>query len=62
MAVTRTLFRSTAGKAGTPGEILAGLNMEIYRDNESCMFVTLFCGIRQADKNLLSINKKTQKS
>ena len=45
MAVTRTLFRSTAGKAGTPGEILARLNMEIYRDNESCMFVTLFCGI-----------------
>lgn len=28
-----------------PGEILARLNAEICRDNESCMFVTLFCGI-----------------
>jgi phosphoserine phosphatase RsbU/P len=45
MAVTKTLFRSTAGKGGTPGEILARLNTEICRDNESCMFVTFFCAI-----------------
>jgi sigma-B regulation protein RsbU (phosphoserine phosphatase) len=45
MAVTKTLFRSTASNGGTPGEILARLNAEICRDNESCMFVTLFCGI-----------------
>jgi phosphoserine phosphatase RsbU/P len=45
MAVTKTLFRATAGNGGTPGEILARLNMEICRDNESCMFVTFFCGI-----------------
>jgi sigma-B regulation protein RsbU (phosphoserine phosphatase) len=45
MAVTKTLFRATAGNGGTPGEILARLNTEVCRDNESCMFVTLFCAI-----------------
>ncbi len=45
MAVTKTLFKSTAGNGGTPGEILARLNAEICRDNESCMFVTFFCAI-----------------
>ena len=45
MAVTKTLFRATAGGGGTPGEILARLNADICRDNESCMFVTFFCGI-----------------
>jgi sigma-B regulation protein RsbU (phosphoserine phosphatase) len=45
MAVTKTLFRATAANGGTPGEILTRLNAEISRDNESCMFVTLFCGI-----------------
>src|SRR5499426_948711 len=45
MAVTKTLFRATARTCSTPGEILARLNIEICRDNESCMFVTLFCGI-----------------
>jgi phosphoserine phosphatase RsbU/P len=43
--VTKTLFKATAGNGGTPGEILARLNAEICRDNESCMFVTLFCAI-----------------
>jgi sigma-B regulation protein RsbU (phosphoserine phosphatase) len=45
MAVTKTLFRATAADGRTPGEILARLNAEICRDNESCMFVTFFCGI-----------------
>jgi sigma-B regulation protein RsbU (phosphoserine phosphatase) len=45
MAVTKTLFRATAGPGSTPGEILARLNAEICRDNESCMFVTFFCAI-----------------
>jgi phosphoserine phosphatase RsbU/P len=43
--VTKTLFRATAGNGGSPGEILARLNTEISRDNESCMFVTFFCAI-----------------
>ena len=45
MAVTKTLFRATARSGSTPAEILAHLNAEICRDNESCMFVTFFCGI-----------------
>jgi len=45
MAVTKTLFRATAATSITPGEILARLNAEICRDNESCMFVTFFCAI-----------------
>jgi sigma-B regulation protein RsbU (phosphoserine phosphatase) len=45
MAATKALFRAIAGKGRTPGEVLALLNNEICRDNESCMFVTLFCGI-----------------
>ena len=45
MAVTKTLFRATAGNGSTPGEIVTRLNTEISRDNESCMFVTFFCGI-----------------
>jgi sigma-B regulation protein RsbU (phosphoserine phosphatase) len=45
MAVTKTLFRATSANGGTPGEILARLNSEICRDNDSGMFVTFFCGI-----------------
>lgn len=45
MAVTKTLFRATAATSSAPGEILARLNAEICRDNESCMFVTFFCAI-----------------
>lgn len=45
MAVTQTLFKATAVLGRTPGKILECLNTEICRDNESCMFVTLFCGI-----------------
>jgi sigma-B regulation protein RsbU (phosphoserine phosphatase) len=45
MAVTKTLFETTAANGGAPGEILARLNAEICRHDESYMFVTLFCAI-----------------
>jgi sigma-B regulation protein RsbU (phosphoserine phosphatase) len=45
MAVTKTLFKANAGKGVRPDEILTRLNNELARDNESCMFVTIFCGI-----------------
>lgn len=45
MAVTKTLFKATATNGGSPRDILARLNTEICRDNESCMFVTFFCAI-----------------
>jgi sigma-B regulation protein RsbU (phosphoserine phosphatase) len=45
MAVTKTMLRATAGKGRGPEEMLARLNRELCRDNEACMFVTLFCGV-----------------
>jgi sigma-B regulation protein RsbU (phosphoserine phosphatase) len=43
MALTKTMFRATGGQNATPEIILSRLNGEICRDNESCMFVTVFC-------------------
>lgn len=45
MAVTRTFIRAFAKEGLSPGAILTRLNDEIARDNESCMFVTLFCAV-----------------
>jgi sigma-B regulation protein RsbU (phosphoserine phosphatase) len=46
MALTKTMFRANGDRQDATAErILSGLNGEIYRDNESCMFVTMFCGI-----------------
>jgi sigma-B regulation protein RsbU (phosphoserine phosphatase) len=45
MAVTKTLFKANTSEGARPDEILTRLNNELARDNESCMFVTIFCGI-----------------
>ena len=45
MAVTKTLWRVIANKYDCPDRALADLNNELSRDNESCMFVTIFYGI-----------------
>jgi sigma-B regulation protein RsbU (phosphoserine phosphatase) len=45
MAVTKTLFKANTSEGVRPDEILTRLNNELSRDNESCMFVTIFCGI-----------------
>ena len=45
MAVTRTLIRSRTGPGCTPEEILCTVNNELCRDNDTGMFVTVFCGI-----------------
>ena len=45
MAVTRTLFRTTASKVSMPDKILSLLNLEMCRDNDTCMFVTVFCAV-----------------
>ena len=44
MAIARTLLRSLVREKREPGELLSRLNDELSRNNESCMFVTLFCG------------------
>ncbi|MDY0186829.1 MAG: SpoIIE family protein phosphatase [Syntrophus sp. (in: bacteria)] len=46
MAVTKTLIKGIGSSQGIqPSEILNAVNAELCIDNESCMFVTLFCGI-----------------
>ncbi len=45
MAVTKTLLKGLADVAMQPSEILEKVNAELSIDNDSMMFVTLFCGI-----------------
>lgn len=45
MAVTKTLFKANTVEGVRPDEILTRLNNELAQNNESCMFVTIFCGI-----------------
>ena len=46
MALTKTMFRATGGRQNVSAQtIMSRLNGEICRDNETCMFVTVFCGI-----------------
>ncbi len=45
MARTITFIKATAHEAKSPDEILSRVNRELSRHNESCMFVTVFCGI-----------------
>jgi sigma-B regulation protein RsbU (phosphoserine phosphatase) len=46
MALTKTMFRATGGRQNATAElILSRLNGEICRDNDSCMFVTVFCAV-----------------
>ncbi|SEL92978.1 sigma-B regulation protein RsbU (phosphoserine phosphatase) [Syntrophus gentianae] len=46
MAVTKTLIKGIGSTPGIqPSDILNAVNAELCIDNESCMFVTMFCGI-----------------
>ncbi len=45
MAMTKTLLKLTARELKKPEDILSKVNKEISRDNKSCMFITIFCGI-----------------
>ncbi|MBN2687012.1 MAG: SpoIIE family protein phosphatase [Deltaproteobacteria bacterium] len=45
MVVTKTLMKGAARSDMEPSEILAMVNRELCRENESVMFVSLFCGI-----------------
>jgi serine phosphatase RsbU (regulator of sigma subunit) len=42
MAITLTLFRSSAEVAADPAEVLSRMNRALARDNERSMFVTVF--------------------
>ena len=45
MAVTKTLLRVIATRVRRPEAVLAELNNELYRNNETGMFVTIFYGV-----------------
>ena len=45
MAVTKTLMKGIAAYGIEPADVLVKVNRELCKDNDSMMFVPLFCGI-----------------
>ncbi len=45
MAVTNTLIKAKSEKGITPDRVLYNVNNELYKENDSMMFVSLFMGI-----------------
>lgn len=45
MAVTKTLFKAVAAGETRVGKLMARVNDELCADNETGMFVTVFCGV-----------------
>ncbi len=45
MAVGKTLLKSTVQNVRDPARALAHVNAELEKGNDSCMFITMFCGI-----------------
>lgn len=45
MSVTKTFFKVMAGGAKMPHQLLNAVNSELADNNDSSMFVTVFCGI-----------------
>jgi len=45
MAVAKTMIKTVAHELGNTDEILKRVNIELCQGNDSCMFVTVFCGI-----------------
>ncbi|SEM87728.1 sigma-B regulation protein RsbU (phosphoserine phosphatase) [Luteibacter sp. UNCMF331Sha3.1] len=55
MARTITLARTLATHARSPSDILGSLNRELCKGNDTCMFVTLLCGVLETETGLLSL-------
>ena len=53
MAVAKTLIRSHAERSRIPSEILGRVNNDLARDNEHCMFVTLFLAVLDRNTGVL---------
>ncbi|MDP2838670.1 MAG: PP2C family protein-serine/threonine phosphatase, partial [Syntrophales bacterium] len=45
MAAAKTLMKGTAGRDMAPSEVLSRVNRELCLENDSMMFVTVFCGM-----------------
>ena len=54
MMETRTLFRGYAANDNRPDRIVSKINKSLNENNESLMFVTLFVGILDLEKGVLS--------
>lgn len=55
MARTVTLARTLATHARSPSDILEALNRELCKGNDTCMFVTLLCGVVETGTGLLTL-------
>lgn len=55
MARTITLARTIATHARSPSDILGALNRELCKGNDTCMFVTLLCGVVETETGLLAL-------
>ncbi|WP_213950022.1 SpoIIE family protein phosphatase [Luteibacter sp. dw_328] len=55
MARTITLARTIATHARSPSDILGSLNRELCKGNDTCMFVTLLCGVIETETGLLAL-------
>ncbi|MFT7580294.1 MAG: serine phosphatase RsbU (regulator of sigma subunit) [Myxococcota bacterium] len=53
MAVTRTMVQAHASGGKTPDDIIGRVNDELARDNDECMFVTVFLGLLDIKTGLL---------
>jgi len=53
MAVTRTLIRAMAKDGLKPDQLISRVNQELSLDNESQMFVTLFCGVMDTQTGVI---------
>lgn len=53
MAMAKTLIRSDTERSRRPHEILRKVNNELARDNEQCMFVTLFLAVLERKTRVL---------
>lgn len=53
MAVSITLLRAASQRSAEPGEVLAGVNASLCRDNDAAMFVTLFFGVYEVKTGVL---------
>lgn len=54
MVVTQTLMRTAAQRPGTdPATMLKQVNAEILEENDTLMFVTMFCGVLNVSTGLL---------
>ena len=49
MAVTRSFLRSLVREEADQSVVMTRLNDELSRDNDACMFVTLFCAVVHLD-------------